>query len=318
MLKRLALAASAVMIAATFPVAGAAAVPEVQPLCDTEGCDPPGVGSGGGEITVWLSGSGVSGGGEVIQIDGEEIGVAPVCWYVPKWTGKTYWDEVQDTAGLPVGKFPDAAKYKDDDKGYWWWTTCDESRYKGDDFGGHQVQFAEENDPVYVEEGEDPPVTPVDPEELAWLAFEHLDLPDPDIGWNPRLDGNGATLVNLDTWIWLEDSAVDLDLTAEANGAWATVHTWVTSMNLSAPYADPVQCADFGTAWDLTEPSGSCVLNFGRSSAGLPGNVTPVTVETLWSADWVGSGGTSGVLDNQAMAGQATVPVGEVQTIVGS
>lgn len=75
--------------------------------------------------------------------------------------------------------------------------------------------------------------------------------------------------------------------------------------------ADSEQCAGYGA-----QDSNGCSLTFERSSAHLPGNVTPVTAETAWSIHWTYNGEPQGALDPQTTTQTFDIPVAEIQTTV--
>lgn len=288
--------------------------------CDDEGGSEGESGEGGISVRVW--GSGTTAGEDGYEIPAETVTVMPPCYLSPFKTGKGYYEYYQGLG--PKGPdnypteppFPGYEKYKDDDKGYWWVGSCSGENYDGDDFTDYAAEWFAENPPVYIEEGEPEPVPPIPPETLMQVAYDAMTLPDPEVGWNPKRSGDGATLVNVDTWLWLEDGLVELEVNAEAGDNHARVEATLGSMNFSAPNAAPVSCSGTGVEWSPGASSTDCALVFERSSANQPGQVSRVSAESQWDIEWFANGEPRGALDPQTTTATFDVPVAEVQTVV--
>jgi hypothetical protein len=98
---------------------------------------------------------------------------------------------------------------------------------------------------------------------------------------------------------------------------WAQVVATTTGLRLSSP-AGAASCTpgQARTAWRQGTPeSSACTLAFTKASVRYPAGY-PVTATTRWTADWTGSGATSGTLDPLTRTWVGNVPVAEVQTIV--
>ena len=106
---------------------------------------------------------------------------------------------------------------------------CSSANFDGnlDEFFDFADSWFDQHQGIYVQEGSTPPVPPVPPEILRNVAFDELTVPAPRLDWNPKHDGDAATLVNLDTWVWLTDRREDLYVHASvdtmAGTIWAQV-----------------------------------------------------------------------------------------------
>ncbi|AYY11478.1 hypothetical protein EF847_00805 [Actinobacteria bacterium YIM 96077] len=201
------------------------------------------------DVTVW--GSGVSEGGDGYEIPPETIRKLPPCFYSRWKTGAEVYEQFINN---PIGpdnypqehdhdRFENWEDYENDDEGYWWTGNCSSARFESDvigEFADYVDEWFEENPPMYVEPGDPEPVPDVPPEVLVEYAHEAMELPEPEVSWNPKRDGDGATLVNIDTWFWLDDGPVELEVHAEAGGNTATVQATLGEISFSAPSAASV------------------------------------------------------------------------------
>lgn len=319
--------------AALTAMAAPSAAAEPEPRCgvscgggDGGGSD---AGASDGAVTIVVWGSGTTSGDEGYEIPAESVIVLPPCRYFnTTWSGKDYYEMVlsgewtggRGPDGESVPPYPNYEAYKDDTEGRWWSGMCSSADYDGpieDFFDFSNDWFENEFEPLYVEPGEPVPVPPIPPEVLVQVAYDEMTLPDPQIGWNPRRDGDGATFVNVPTWMWLEDGPVTLEVHAEAGANEARVEATMSSMNFSAADAAPVTCDGHGVEW-TTGAASDCALTFTRSSAHLPGRVSSVLAESRWTIEWFANGEPRGPLDPQTTSATFTLPVAEVQTIVTS
>lgn len=324
-------AAAAVVLALTTVVAGAGAAPSAAATgtCMTGGCLPDGAPATGsatdGTIAVSVWGNGVRAGGGTFG-GGTVVHVPVPCYFIPSETGAEYfaaWEpgghhSIRDNAGsvdyLLYKPHAGYEQYKDVD-GRWYLPHCNSFVYEGADFVGHQTGFVTQNPPVFVPTGTAPPVPEISVEMLRDVAMEEMEIPVPAVDWNPRIAGNDATLVNMETWVWLTDPTTLFSVTAEAGGNSARVDATFREMTLSAPGADGATCAGPGVAWSPAADDG-CVIVFGRSSANQPGLRTPLTITTGWDASWSANGVLQGALDAQTQSAVANVPVAESQTVI--
>lgn len=160
----------------------------------------------------------------------------------------------------------------------------------------------------------------VSAETLAEYAYEVMDLVDPALLWNPRIGSvGGASLVNLVTWLWVEDDAAvgQRTVTASAGGVSATVTADTDGLSVTSP-AGTTECsasqARRAYAAGVAEGS-ACTLTFTRASRGYAAGF-PVEASTVWNATWTSSTGESGELENKSQGATTDIPVVESQTLV--
>ncbi len=178
-----------------------------------------------------------------------------------------------------------------------------------------------------------PPEPLPDPQEMADVALENIDLAAPALDWNPKADTlGGGTLVNLPTWFWVTnpgpavgDGAGERSVTATAAAGGQQVSVTVTAK------ADKLQIASPGGATTCSvdqartayakgaSESSACTLSFERASTKYASGF-PVQATVAWSASWSGTGpGVPGgvqQLDGVVLSSTTNVPVREAQTIV--
>ncbi|MBI9114552.1 hypothetical protein [Sanguibacter suaedae] len=297
--------------------------------CKAGGCPSQGY-AGEGSISVVVTGTGVrtSSGPTTTRT----VSVQPRCWYQAYMTGAEYfaaWEPggpLHENARLYGGSFKQFTvpheghdAYKDDAEGRWFTYSCDHAPRAGEEWSDasreiNALQDAHEN-AIFVPAGAEPPMPEVSVEVLRDVAADEMTLPDPVVGWNPRSETNDATVVGIDTWVWLEDPVTELYVTATAGTNSATVTASFETMTLSAPDTPPTTCTSPGTPWTDGARS-DCTIAFARSSANRPTRTTPLTITTGWATSWTANGTDQGPLDTQTTTGQADIPVAEIQTIV--
>ena len=284
----------------------------------------------GGTITVTVTGTGVRG-GTAGRTATRSIQVPSPCSMSPGFTGKEYYEWVESgdaasdhrrTGG--EGQFeprPNYEQYKDDDEGHWYGGMCSSEGFDDlDEFFEYADNFFAENPAIYIPVGQPVPTPPIPPALLRDVAMDALTLPTPAIDWNPKRAGDAATLVNLDTWVWLQDRRdalwVEASVNSLAGRISARVDATMTEMTVSAPGATGATCANPGVPY-APGATGQCSIRFTRSSAALGGATTPVTVQTQWHATWSANGEDQGDVpvqpDGQSQVTQ--VGVGEVQAV---
>lgn len=267
--------------------------------------------------TFASGGSAGSGGTSTKSVD-----VAPPCYYNADMTGQEYaeyadgsaesdWLHMNPDSG-PYKPRTDYKKHKDDTKGHWYGPVCSSGNFDGDldKFFDFAQTWFDKNEAIYVEENQSPPIPPIPPEMLLEAAQEAMTLPEPTFNWNPKTNAGAATLVNVDTWLWLNDSVDSGTITASAGSNSVSVDAKLDQVKFSAPTAAPVACADAGTAWSPGATS-DCVLTFRRSNT-----ATPVTATSSWSLTWTSNGEPQGALDPVTAAQTAPIKVDEMQTVV--
>ena len=305
------------------------------------GCqnDPPPPGSAGGSEAegIWasLSIAGDATGGTRFSRSGQ-VKVAPRCWYRWWFTGREYATQLSSQsyqralAQMPPEyrstPLPDWQQYadKDADHGGWYGPWCRE----GVDTT-YLLTYVAAHPPRYFEASEPRPseAIDIDPQALAEAAYEAMDLPRGTIRWNPSLHGTGATVVNLPTWVWVEDAARTATVRAQVDsGPWAQVEAVIADVTVSADNADTTSCGtDLGVPWSSAQDTTgtTCQVVFHRSSANLPtkpGQPHPtatMTVSTTWTASWTSWLDPTPVdLGTQTTTVSTEVPVAEIQTVV--
>ena len=257
------------------------------------------------------------------------VSVPRRCWYGPTMSGKTYYDywttgpgsggtlSQYAAQGLLIPHFEVQAT---ETTGLWYQVTCASSvpteEYLAD-IAAHPGVYVMPGQPApAVEEGIDPAV-------LAQAAVEHMQLPTGTIRWKIRSAGSGATVVNVDTWIWVQDAATRVEVTASVPGVSSTVQATLASMALSARGADPDPLPDLGTAYTAEATATTCSILFTRSSAGQPvqaGQTQPtftLTASATWAATWTSSlDPTPRDLGTQTVTTTAQIPVAEIEALV--
>jgi hypothetical protein len=263
------------------------------------------------------------------------MGVRAPCWLTPGDTGKAYFEWVDSGqmardafhANETVTPTPGYEKYKDDDLGHWYGAMCtsanwpDQSDMVG--FTSFALQFFKDHPSVYVPAAQTPPQPPVPPELLRDIAFENLRLPDPKLDWNPKIQGNQGnqgTLVNLDTWFWLDNAPKTLTVNAAAGGNEASVSATFAGMDITAPGEAPLSCTGNGTPYTSGADATTCALAFSRASSALGAEATPAKVAARWTGTWAANGVAQGPLTRQPdpVTANTNIRVDEVQTLVTS
>lgn len=253
------------------------------------------------------------------------------CWYGPGMTGAAYFEYWKPGGAGRSGMTGDAyaaqgllhpgfEAYEGDTEGRWYEATCAVG-VPGDEW----LAYHREHPPVYVEPGDPAPavVESVDPAVLAQVAAEHMQLPTGTMRWNPSLAGSGATVVNMETFVWVEDATTEVQVTASVPGVWSQVQARMTGMTVSAPNTTDVTCPDPGTPYTAGMTGSSCEIVFRRSSAnqavkaGQRYPTVTVTATSTWESTWTSSlDPTPRTLPAQTRTVTAEVPVAEVQSVV--
>lgn len=262
------------------------------------------------------------------------VPVPVMCWmtqgptgaqYATDWgQGGRFYEANGGSAGYAYIRtvYPDFQDYADTD-GHWYTSMC-----RSDAPPGTIVDYQRTHPPRYVETGQPPPpVDPqIDPEILMHAARDSMVLPTGTIHWNPRLQGSGATVVNIPTFVWIENSTTTVQVRAQIDGTdtWAQIDASLRNLTLSAE--DAVQdtpCPDNGTPYTTGMTTSTCSITFVRSSAGrqsknengLP--TTTLTATANWTATWTSSlAPTPQPLTIPPTTTTEEIPVAEIQTIV--
>ena len=253
------------------------------------------------------------------------------CWYGSGRTGQEYY-EYWHADDSPYWSRNDHAQYIDpslhegfeqyqtETTGRWYEAQC-ASHVPADEARAYYAAHP----PVYILPGAPAPPADegLDPAFLAQIAFEHMELPTGTIRWNPSLDGSGATLVNTATFVWVENAATAVQVTASVPGVSSTVTARLGTMTLEADGADTRTCTDAGTPYTSGMTSSTCFIEFYRSSANQPikdGQTLPTATldaTVTWTATWTSNlDPATYELESQPLTTTAEIPVAEVQTIV--
>ncbi len=276
----------------------------------------------GRTITVTVSGSFV-GGGRDGSAGSTSVHVPTPCWYSQGKTGKEFADWYDDPANQHVfhgvggvDPHPGYEKHRNDTDGHWYSSQCSSETF-GDDldaFFDYTEQWFARNPSVYVPNGQQPPVPPVPPEVLLQAAQDAMTLPEPTFDWNPKIAGGGASLVNLDTWFWVDGSHPSSGtVSASAGGNTVQVTADLDGVEFAAPTAGAVTCPDGGSPWSPSTATSDCTLTFTRADS-----ATPVSATSVWSLGWSFNGAPQGQLEAMSASAQGQVPVRESQALVRS
>jgi len=260
----------------------------------------------------------------------KSIQVPRRCWYGAGYSGQKYYEawgpdgtaytSPSANGYLEPSLYEGFEEYQTETTGRWYAAAC-ASHVSREDAAAYRAAHP----PVYVLPGTDPPPTDegLDPQLLAEVAFEHMELPTGTIRWNPSLDGTGATVVNMDTFVWVENAATEVQVTASVPGVTSTVSARMAAMTLQAPGADERTCTDAGTPYTAGMRESACSIEFHRSSANQPVKAgqmlrtATLTATATWTATWTSNlEPATYALETQTLTTTAEVPVAEIQTIV--
>lgn len=315
-----------VALLATLALAVPGALATATPAQAKRGPGNPTPDTSGGTISITVTGTGVRGGSDGSGGGTRTVTTPVPCTYIQSMTGKEYYEYVKgggpmgrDVDGNPFEPYPGYEQYKDDDKGHWYGGMCSSANFDGnlDEFFDFSDKWFEEHKGVYVEAGGTPPIPPIPPEILRNVAFDELTVPAPTLDWNPKHNGDAATLVNLDTWVWLTDRREDLYVRASVNTmagpAWAQVDAKLTGMTVSAPNADTVECPGGGVPY-AAGATGECALTFFKASPGQ--GTSPVTAKTTWATTWQTQAGPQGATPEQLDPPPATTNIRVIEVQV--
>ncbi|MGA9746833.1 MAG: hypothetical protein WBQ50_05200 [Nocardioides sp.] len=324
MLSRTSRLAAALTIAAGLVGAGAAVSPAA--ACEGGGiaCAPPETPSADGNtVTVTVYGTMVSGGSPGSSGTRTTSVVVPTpCIWFRGWTGKEYAEGIDDGTINGGGSrdaengtwepAPGYQQHQDDVEGHWYYPGCrmlDGIFDSYAEFSRYTQDFFDDNPQVFIPGGGTPPVPDVPPEVLLLAAQEAMEMPEPVFDYNPRRTGDAATLVNLDTWFWLEDDTEEGEVTATAGANSVTVDAALQDVTFVGDNAGAVTCTDPGVEWTPGADS-SCLLQFIR--AGSNG----VTASSTWGLTWSYNGTPQGTLDALGATWTTDINTVESQALV--
>ena len=164
---------------------------------------------------------------------------------------------------------------------------------------------------------------PPTPGELAVIARERMQLPQPEIRHNPT----ERALVNLPTWLWLSDASwgvrsSSLTLRGTTVEATATPRRVEWRPGTGAMVTCQGQGRPYDTAVPAERQATDCSYTYPRSSAGQAGSAYDATATSVWSVHWVGTAPgqatQEGDLDDLRLSTSFALGVAEIQTVVTS
>lgn len=292
------LALAATLVVFTVPSAAVAAPPVADCPPGSNSChiiDEDEETTGGGN-----NGGGDNGGGD--GGDGERTctrGGEPIACFDPVFgwfnqSDECYYRLTEPQLDPPPGGSPD---------GNWWTPTC----------------LAGTREPVWFDTPPAGTSPPPDPETLARRARAGITLGAPDLQIKP--DPNGAGLVGLPVWLWVEKSSETwgpISNTAAEGVLSVTIEANVTNLTFDlGDGSPPVSCPSGGTPYPkgATGPSPDCGHVFTKSSKQQPGQKFTVTATTTWTVEWISSSGVSGTLQPEAQEATVSVRINELQVV---
>lgn len=176
--------------------------------------------------------------------------------------------------------------------------------------------------PIFTVQGQPAPgPPPPTPGELAAMARSVMQLPVPAVRHNPT----DAGLVNLATWLWLDDSSWQVrSNTLTLRGTSVTVVAKPKRVDWVTGDGTRVGCAGQGSPYDKSVPADQqstyCSHTYRRSSAGQSQNAYAGSATSTWEIRWMGStpGGAvqEGALPPLELTTSFRLPVQEVQDLV--
>lgn len=157
------------------------------------------------------------------------------------------------------------------------------------------------------------------PRSAAQIAYEigqRTPLPAPDVRTSPPVGSD--QLVNLPTWMWVEEWS---PRTASASEGGLTVTVTATPRVVVWRMGDgsEVVCGQ-GSAWNPAlreeQQSSDCTHTYQRSSAHQPGLAYFASATLVWDATWTASNGESGSLGSASRTSEFRMRVAEGQAVV--
>ena len=176
--------------------------------------------------------------------------------------------------------------------------------------------------PIFVIQGQPAPgPPPPTPRQLAAAARDVVQLPFPVVRYNP----SDAALVNLDTWLWLDDTSWQVHSSSlSLRGTTVTVVAKPTRVDWVTGDGTRMACAGQGRAYAQNFPADQqstyCSHTYRRSSAGQPDETYRGSATSSWRISWVGSAPGGGVEQGVLPPLELTTPFGlrvqEIQNLV--
>lgn len=158
--------------------------------------------------------------------------------------------------------------------------------------------------------------TPPPPQTIARSILDRTDLPLPGIRTSPP--PNKDQLVNLETWMWVENWSRQ-SASATVAGLSVTVVATPRSVVWRMGTGEPVRCRA-GTPWNPAlreeEQSSDCTFTYGESSANQPDLMYKASATMTWAVTWTASNGESGSLGLASTTTPFRMRVAEGQAVV--
>lgn len=159
-----------------------------------------------------------------------------------------------------------------------------------------------------------PPVVPAI--ELARQALAEVATPGCAMRTSPAPD---VTVVQIETWLWLDCAWQPISATAGVPGLSATVTATPGDVVWDMGDGEQATCGGPGVVWDPTIPaedqSTYCSHAYRRSSSGRPDGTYTVTATVSWSVSWSATNGEGGSLPAVSRSSSMPIRVGEVQAL---
>jgi hypothetical protein len=290
--------------------------------CGVGGDDCDGPVTSGNTVSITVTGSFV-GAGTPGSSGTTTVSLPTPCYYVQGFTGAEYaeWVDSGHAAAQwyhtgqdgPFEPYPGYKSHKDDHEGHWYGSACSSETFEDlDDFFAFADQWFATHKSVYVPAGGSPPIPPIPGPILLQAAMQAITVPDPEFVWNPQeLQGNGS-VVNLDTWFWLDKALPTEGSVTASAGPWsATVELGLTNVEYYSDDAGSVVCDDGGTEWTPTTAESDCTLAFSR-----PSDATTVEASARWDGTWSYNGVPQGAIDPLTSDWEFSFPVYEIGSTV--
>lgn len=156
------------------------------------------------------------------------------------------------------------------------------------------------------------------PAQMALFVSRSLRLPLPGIRTAPPRGDRGV--VGLRHFFWADRARWrPLTARAQAGPVWAEVTAVPSRLVIRPGDGATVSCNGPGKPYDFGRSPDAqdirCTHLYERSSAGLKGSAYKATAEVVWTATWVGSGGTGGALPPTTRSETFPVQVAEGQAL---
>ncbi|MBV9026943.1 MAG: hypothetical protein JO362_24825 [Streptomycetaceae bacterium] len=264
----------------------------------------------------------------------------PACWFAPTYTPAQFKDlwtkqrlpytNVQSFVKSIYDRYQNGHPYTSwnldkTGQGYWWIPVFNtDQNAKGDT----TECWKEPEFDGFWADTQKPPTQPkaVNPHILSALAYAQLRVPAISVNLSP----SGKQTVNLNTWAWLDKTAVKpVSVTASVPAIGISATTTATPIALhidpgtpdATVYPASGNCpinpdGTIGTPYQPADGNNipPCGLTYLHATTG--GSPYPFKATLTWKISWAGSGGTGGNLPDGTFGTTAPMTVQEIQTVV--